>query len=74
MVKTPQVLLRLFGVAICAGLLSGCSVTDYPALPDLSRMKKKVLTPQEQEQEMRDLAQQQKAREKEAIRAIEGGR
>lgn len=74
MVNAAQRYLRLLGVLMVAATLVACGFADYPALPDLTRIKQKILTPQEQEQAIRDLSEQQKAQEKEAIRAIEGNK
>lgn len=72
MMNAAQRYLRLLVVCMAAGMLVSCGFNNYPALPDLTRIKQKILTPQEQEQAIRDLSEQQKAQEKEAIRAIEG--
>jgi hypothetical protein len=74
MLNAARRYLRLSGVVLVAALLVGCGVTDYPALPDLTRIQQKILTPQEQEQAIRDLSEQQKVQEKEAIRVIEGNK
>ncbi|MGB0085592.1 MAG: hypothetical protein WBP94_09510 [Rhodomicrobiaceae bacterium] len=66
--KTAAVVLCVVG---SAGL-SGCAETSYPRLPDLTGIGHDLLTPQQQQQAIKDLSTEQQARGTDAAKAIEG--
>jgi len=52
---------------------TGCAdtSTNWPTASDFSRISQKVLTPQEQDQAIKDMSEEQKAAESKARRRIE---
>lgn len=66
-------------LAICLGLLgmgtglAGCAIEEipYPRLSTIKKMKTKILSPEEQDEVMRNLVDEQKKHQKSAISEIE---
>lgn len=56
-----------------AGLLAGCAAETggWPRMDDFTRIGQKVLTPQEQDQAIKDMSAEQKAEQAKAIQTIE---
>ncbi|WP_088348841.1 MULTISPECIES: hypothetical protein [Rhodomicrobium] len=65
--KTAIVLLCV----VCSAGLSGCADSLYPRLPDLGGTSSNLLTPQQQEQTIKDLTTEQRTHGAEAAKTIE---
>ncbi len=67
--------IKLTAAVLCvvaAASLTGCAETSYPRLPDLTGIGGNLLTPQQQQQAIKDLSTEQQTHGAEAAKSIEG--